>query len=212
MPSEENDLDEAYSRFGKRLKSKEASQDPAKDKALRTRLEEVDRQAPSKSKLFVEADSRLEQLKEELQIEVQKPQTLHEYVVYLLAHDPTTTAVAVADLYSTIHELDQYKGLSRKAFHKQLEQLEKENTVFLTEIQGTLVIKLRDEFLSEDEATILDIAARKKGKTSMEQIMVSTGWTQARTKLALDALTTKKMVVQKKSFTRGIQYQVSNDT
>jgi hypothetical protein len=211
MPSEENDLDEAYTRFGKRLKSKQIAQDPTKDEVLRTRLEEVDRQAPEKTKLFGEADTRLEQLKEEFHIEVQKPQTLREYVVYLLSQD-SSVAISVADLYSKIHDVDQYKRFSRKDIRKQLKKLEKEEMVNLTEIEGTLVIKLRDEFLSEDEATILDIAARKSGKVSMEQIMVSTGWTQARTQIALDALVVKKMVVQKKSFTRGTRYQVSNDT
>lgn len=212
MPSEENDVDEAYSRFGKRLKSKEAAQHPTKDEELRKRLEEVDRQAPSKSKLFVDADTRLEQLKEEFHIEVQKPQTLQEYIIYLLAQDLTAPTIAVADLYSKIHQMDQYKRLSRKEFQKQLQQLEKEETVQLSEVQGTLVIQLRDEFLSEDEATILDIAVRKSGKVSMEQIMVSTGWTQVRTQFALDSLVSKKMVAQKKSFTRGTRYQVTNDT
>jgi len=50
MPSEENDLDKAYSRYGKRLKSKVAAQDPTTDEKLRTRLEDVDSQTPSKSK------------------------------------------------------------------------------------------------------------------------------------------------------------------
>ncbi len=211
MPSKENDLDEAYSRLGKRLKSKEAAQDPTKDEALRTRLEEVNRQAPSKSKLFVETNSRLEQLQEEFQIEVQKPQTLQEYLVFLLAQD-TAAAIAVADLYSKIHEVEQYKGLSQKEFQRQLKQLEEEEMVHLTEIQGVLVIKLQDDFLSEDEATILDIASRKSGKVSMEQIMVSTGWSQVRTQIALDSLKAKKMVSQKKSFTRGTRYQLTNDT
>ncbi|MFX1318670.1 MAG: hypothetical protein ACFE9D_02925 [Promethearchaeota archaeon] len=211
MPSKENDLDEAYSRFRKRLKSKEAAQNPIEDEALRTRLEEVDRQAPSKSTLFIEADSRLEQLKEEFHIEVQKPQTLQEHVVFLLARD-SVAAIVVADLYSKIHEMEQYKRLSHKEFQKQLKQLEKEEKVRLSEIQGVLVIKLHDEFLSEDEATILDVAARKSGKISMEQIMVSTGWSQARTQMALDSLAAKKMLVQKKSFTRGTRYQLTKDT
>jgi len=211
MPSKENDLDEAYSRFGKRLKSKEATKDPTKDEALRTRVEEVNRQAPSKSKLFVETNSRLEQLHEEFQIEVQKPQTLQEYLVFLLAQD-TAAAIAVADLYSKIHEVEQYKRLSQKEFQRQLKQLEKEEMVHLTEIQGVLVIKLQDGFLSEDEATILDVASRKSGKISMEQIMVSTGWSQVRAQIALDSLIAKKMVTQKKSFTRGTRYQLMNDT
>ena len=215
MPSEENDLDEAYSRYGKRLKSKEAAQDPTKDEELRTRLEHVDRQSSKESKLFTESATRLEQLKEEFQIEVHIPQTLPEYMVYLLAQghvsDPSTTTVAMADLFSETHEVEQFRKTSQKEFQRTLKQLEKEGTIQLKEIQGTLVVKLRDEFLSEDEATILDVAARKDGKASLEQIMLSTGWTQARVQIALEALISKKMVVRKTSFTRGTRYQVSDD-
>ena len=102
--------------------------------------------------------------------------------------------------------------VSKKEFEKTLKRLNKDNTVQLKEIQGTLVIKLHDEFLSEDEAAILNVAARKDGKTSLEQIMLSTGWTQARVRIALDLLIAKKMIVQKKSFTRGTQYQLSDET
>jgi DNA-binding MarR family transcriptional regulator len=215
MPSEENDLDEAYSRYGKRLKSKEAVQDPTKDEELRTRLEQVDRQSPKKSKLFTESDTRLEQLKEEFQIEVQIPQTLPEYVVYLLAQGqvsaPSSTTAAMADLFSETHEVEQFRKISQKEFQKTLKQLEKAGTIQIKEIQGTLVVKLHDEFLSEDEVMILDVAARKDGKASLEQIMLSTGWTRARVQIALEALISKNMVVRKTSFTRGTRYQVSND-
>ncbi len=215
MPSEENDLDEAYSRYGKRLKSKVTAKDPTKDEELRTRLEQVDRQSPKKTELFTESSTRLEQLKEEFQIEVHIPQTLPDYVVYLLAHGqvsgPQTTTVTMADLFSKTHEVEQFRKISQKEFQKILKQLEKADTIQLKEIQGTLVVKLRDEFLSEDEATILDVAARKDGKASLEQIMLSTGWTQARVQIALESLISKNMVVRKTSFTRGTRYQVSND-
>ena len=212
MPSEENDLDEAYARYGKRLKAKVAAQDPTKNEELRERLEDVDSQAPSKSKLFTESESRLEQLKEEFQIEIQQPQTLQEYVIHLLASGQISdsSTVAVADLYSEIHEVKQFRKLSRKDFQKTLKQLEKEEALHLKEIQDTLVVKLHDEFLSEDEATILDVAARKDGKASIEQIMLSTGWPQARVKIALDSLIAKNMVTKKRSFTRGTRYQVSD--
>jgi hypothetical protein len=213
MSPEEKDLDDAYSRYGKRLKSKLAKQEPTKDEKIRTRLEQVDREAPLDSRLFAQSDARLEQLKEEFQIAIQKPQTLQEYIVYLLAQEhvggTAGSNIALVDLYSAIHHVDQYRKLSRKEFEKSLKRLEKEATVQLTEIRGTLVVKLRDRFLSEDEATILDIAARKDGKTSLEQIMLSTRWTQARVQTALDSLITKKMIVQKKSYTRGTRYQVS---
>ncbi len=216
MPSEEKDLDEAYTRYGKRLKSKAATQDPTKDENLRARLEDVDSQAPSKSELFAESETRLKQLKEEFQIEIQLPQTLQEYIVYHLApgqiSGSTSTTITVADLYSEIHNVVQFRKLSRKEFQKKLKQLEKEEAIHLKEIQGTLVVKLREEFLSEDEATILDVAARKDGKASLEQIMLSTGWPQARVQIALDSLVAKKMVIKKKSFTRGTRYQVSDET
>ncbi|MHA2405590.1 MAG: hypothetical protein ACXACH_02410 [Candidatus Hermodarchaeia archaeon] len=215
MPSEENDLDEAYSRYGKRLKSKVATKDPTKDEELRTRIEQVDRQSPKKTELFTESDIRLAQLKEEFQIEIHIPQTLPDYVVYLLAQGqvsgPSTTTVVMADLFSEIHEVEQFRKISQKELQKTLKQLEKADTIQLKEIQGTLVVKLRDEFLSEDEATILDVAARKDGKASLEQIMLSTGWTQARVQIALESLISKNMVVRKTSFTRGTRYQVSND-
>jgi hypothetical protein len=215
MPSEENDLDEAYSRYGKRLKSKVAAKDPTKDEELRTRLEQVDRQSPKETELFTESDIRLAQLKEEFQIEIHIPQTLPDYVVYLLAQgqvsSPSTTTVTMADLYSETHEAEQFRQISQKEFQKTLKKLEKTGTIQLKEIQGTLVVKLHDEFLSDDEATILDVAARKDGKASLEQIMLSTGWTQARVQIALESLISKNMVVRKTSFTRGTRYQVSND-
>jgi hypothetical protein len=215
MPSEENDLDEAYSRYGKRLKSKVAAKEPTKDDELRARVEQVDRQSPKKTELFTESSKRLAQLREEFQIEVHIPQTLPDYVVYLLAQGQisgtSTTTVAVADLFSETHEVEQFQKISQKEFQKILKQLEKADTIQLKEIQGTLIVKLRDEFLSEDETTILNVAARKEGKASLEQIMLSTGWSQARVQIALETLISKNMVVRKTSFTRGTRYQVSND-
>lgn len=216
MPSEEKDLDEAFSRYSKRLKDKMTARDPVNDDELRERLEEVDRHSPEKSELFADSEARLQQLKEEFHIEVQVPQTLQEYIVYLLAQghvgEPSSTTVSVADLYTEIHDLNEYRKVSRKDFEKALKQLEKNRTVHLSEVQGTRIAKLHSQFLSEDEAAILDVAARKDGKASIEQIMVSTGWTQARVQIALDALISKDMVVKKKSFTRGTRYQLSEDT
>ncbi|MFX1582013.1 MAG: hypothetical protein ACFFCJ_07305 [Promethearchaeota archaeon] len=216
MPSEEKDLDEAYSRYGKRLKDKMAAQDPIKDEELRARLEQVDRHSPAKSKLFADSEARLQHLKEEFFIEVQVPQTLQEHIVHLLAQghegELSGTTVSVADLYTEIHDVNEYRKVSRKKFEKALKQLEKNETVQLSEVKGTRVVKLRSQFLSEDEAAILDVAARKDGKASIEQIMVSTGWTQARVQIALDALISKKMVAKKKSFTRGTRYQLSEGT
>ena len=77
------------------------------------------------------------------------------------------------------------------------------------EVKGTLVLQLRSEFLSEDEATILGIATRKEGKASLEAIMLSTKWPQARVRLALEALITKKLMVPKKSFVSGTRYEVT---
>ena len=92
MPAEQDnqdDLDEAFQRFGKRLKGKVEAGDPTKDSEFRTRLEEVDSQVPSKAQLFSEVESQLKQLKEEFHIEIQLPQTLEESIVHLLATDST---------------------------------------------------------------------------------------------------------------------------
>ncbi len=218
MPSEQDDnseLDEAFQRYRKRLKKKASESEPTKDAELRSRLEALDDQAPSKTRLFSDADSRLQQLKEEFHIEIQTPQTLPEQIVHLLAQarrsgtqDGTMSA---ADLYSRIHETDRFNQLSNKEFQKALKQLEKDEMVQVSEIQGTLLVRMHDEFLSEDAATILDIAARKGGKVTLEQIMLTTQWSQARVTIALDSLMAKKMVTQKKSFVSGTRYQVKEE-
>jgi hypothetical protein len=218
MPSEQednDDLDKAFQQFGKRLKKKKSESEPHKDVELRTRLEDVDGQAPSKTPLFSDADSRLQQLKAEFHIEVHSPQTLHEQIVHLLAQERGSgtqdATVTAADLYSRIHETERYNQLSSKEFQKALKQLEKDKVVQVSEIKGTLLIRMRDEFLSEDAATILDIAARKGGKVSLEQIMLTTQWSQARVTIALNSLMAKKMVTQKKSFVGGTRFQVSEE-
>jgi hypothetical protein len=217
MPSEQEDngdLDKAFQQFGKRLKKKESESDPHKDVELRARLEDVDGHKPSKTPLFSEADSRLQQLKEEFHIEVHSPQTLHEQIVHLLAQERGSgtqdATVTAADLYSRIHETERFNQLSSKEFQKALKQLEKD-VIQVSEIKGTLLVRMRDEFLSEDAATILDIAARKGGKVSLEQIMLTTQWSQARVTIALNSLMTKKMVTQKKSFVGGTRFQVSEE-
>ena len=218
MPAEQDnqdDLDEAFQRFGKRLKRKVEAGDPTKDTELRTRLEELDSQAPSKTQLFSDVEPQLKQLKEEFHIEIQLPQTLEESIVHLLATDSTgkktKAPLTAADLYTQIHAIDQYSKLSSKELQKVLKKLEKEKVLHISEVQGTLVVQLHDEFLSEDEAAILNIAARKSGKVSLEQIMLSTQWPQIRVQLALDALIAKKMVVKKKSFVGGTRYQVQEE-
>jgi len=218
MPSEQDDngdLDKAFQQFGKRLKKKESESDPHKDAELRARLEDVDGHAPSKSPVFSDADSRLQQLKEEFHIEVHSPQTLHEQIVHLLAQERGSgtqdATVIAADLYSRIHETDRFNQLSSKEFQKTLKQLEKDEVVQVSEIKGTLLVRMRDEFLSEDGATILDIAARKGGKVSLEQIMLTTQWSQARVTIALNSLMAKKLVTQKKSFVGGTRFQVSEE-
>lgn len=219
MPAEQDnndDLDEAFQQFSKKLKRKVDAGDPTKDPELRTRLEELDVQVPSKSHFFSDVESQLKQLKEEFHIEIQVPQTLEESIVHLLATDATgkktKSPLTAADLFTQIHAIDQYSQLSSKELQKVLKKLEKENVLHLSEVQGTLVVQLHDEFLSEDEAAILDIAARKAGKVSLEQIMLSTQWSQLRVQLALDALIAKNMVVKKKSFVGGTRYQVSEDS
>lgn len=215
MPTneKEKDLDQAFEQFGKQLKARVKAKDPTKDTEFRTRLETVDDQAPADSILFEAAKSRLQQLKEEFHFEVQVPQTPQDHVVHLLAtsEPPTTFAgpLAAADLYAQIHATEQHRGLSSKAFHKLLKKLEKDGVVQISEVKGTLVLQLRSEFLTEDEATILRIAARKEGKASLEEIMLSTQWPQARVRLALEALITKNMMKLKKSFVDGTRYEVA---
>ena len=215
MPTneKEKDLDQAFEQFGKQLKAKVKAKDPTKDAEFRTRLEAIDDQAPADSTLFKAAEPRLQQLKEEFHFEVQVPQTPQDHVVHLLATSEPPTAIAgplaAADLYAQIHATEQHRGLSSKAFHKLLKKLEKNGVVQISEVKGTLVLQLRSEFLTEDETTILRIAARKEGKASLEEIMLSTQWPQARVRLALEALITKNMMQLKKSFVNGTRYEVT---
>ena len=218
MPSEEDDnsdLDEAFQRYSKRLKKKASDSEPIKDAELLSRLEAIDDHAPSKTPLFSDADSRLQQLKEEFHIQVQTPQTLPEQIVHFLAQERRSGTqegtMSAADLYSRIHETDRFNQLSNKEFKKALKQLEKDEMVQVSEIRGTLLVRMHDEFLSEDATTILDIAARKGGKVTLEQIMLTTQWSQARVTIALDSLMAKKMVTQKKSFVSGTRYQVTEE-
>jgi len=215
MPTneKEKDLDQAFEQFGKQLKAKVKAKEPTKDAEFQTRLETINDQIPKNSILFEEAEPRLQKLKAEFHFEIQIPQTPQEHVVHLLATSESPTAfagpLAAADLYAQIHATEQHHGLSSKAFHKLLKRLEKEGVIQLSEVKGTLVLQLRSEFLSEDEATILRVAARKEGKASLEAIMLSTQWSQARVRLALEALIAKNMMVTKKSFVSGTQYEVT---
>ena len=218
MPSEEDDnsdLDETFQRYSKRLKKKASDSEPIKDAELLSRLEATDDHAPSKTPLFSDADSCLQQLKEEFHIQIQTPQTLPEQIVHFLAQERRSGTqegtMSAADLYSRIHETDRFNQLSNKEFKKALKQLEKDEMVQVSEIRGTLLVRMHDEFLSEDAATILDIAARKGGKVTLEQIMLTTQWSQARVTIALDSLMAKKMVTQKKSFVSGTRYQVTEE-
>jgi hypothetical protein len=158
---------------------------------------------------------RLQQLKEEFHIEVRTPQTLPEQIVHFLAQERRSGTqdgtMSAADLYSRIHETDRFNQLSNKEFQKALKQLEKDEMVQVSEIRGTLLVRMHDEFLSEDAATILDIAARKGGKVTLEQIMLTTQWSQARVTITLNSLMAKKMVMQKKSFVNGTRYQVTKE-
>jgi hypothetical protein len=215
MPTNEreNDLDQAFRQFGKQLRAKVKAKDPTKNADLQARLESIDDQTPSNSILFEQAEPRLHQLKEEFHFEVQIPQTPQDHVVHLLAASQAASTIegplAAADVYAQIHGSEQHRGLSMKAFHKFLKKLEKDGVIQLAEVKGTLVLQLCSEFLTEDESTILGIAARKEGKASLEAIMLSTQWPQARVRLALEALIAKDLMVIKKSFVSGTRYQVT---
>lgn len=209
----ENNLDKAFEQFGKRLRAKAKEQDPTKDIELQSRLEKINDQAPLKSDLFAAAESRLTQLKEEFHFELQTPQTPRDLIVHLLATPELSGVVKqpipAADVYTQIHQTEQYRKLSSKAFYKLLKQLEKDEVLQLLEVKGTLVVQLKSEFLSEDESVILGIAARKRGRASLEEIMLSTQWPQTRVRLALESLIAKNMVTAKKSIVNGTRYQAS---
>ncbi len=216
MPPEytDDELDAAFKRFGKRLKAKEVAQDPAKTRELKTRVEELAHQAPRKAKFFAASSERLDRLQTDFEIIIQPPDTLPELIVFLLAQEKirgkTTLTTTAVDLYTRIHEEANFPYISIKAFQKALKQLRKSEVLDLQEINDTLTLRLRQEFLSDDEATILDLAARKGGSISMEQAMVSTQWSHARVRAILETLTSKKLVVVKSSYSRGTRYQVKN--
>jgi hypothetical protein len=216
MPPEysNDELDAAFKRFGKRLKAQEAKQDPARTSELKARVEELARRAPQKAKLFAASSEKLDQLQTDFEIIIQPPKTLPELIVFLLAHDKihgkSTLTTAAVDLFTRIHKESSFSHISIKDFQKALKQLTKSKVLDLKETDDTLIIRLHQEFLSDDEVAILDLAARKGGSISIEQAMVSTQWPQARVRTALDTLTSKKIVTVKSSYTRGTQYRVKN--
>ena len=215
MPSEEsnNDLDTAFKRYGKRLKKTEADQDPKRDRDLRARVEKIDATIPYNAELTSETERILKVLKDDFEIVVKPPSTPDEFLVHLLARrriqDPSTWTIAASELYTQLHEIPSFQRISPKTLRKVLTRLEKKKVLQLKESEETLLIRLRSDFLTEDEARLLDIAARKGGVVTMEQAMVSTQWSQARVVTALEALTAKKMLVLKKGYAHGKQYQVT---
>ncbi len=217
MPEEESDeLDAAYRRFSQHLKRKLAERDPARDAELRARVERVDAEAPHRARLFEEGEDTLRRLRNSFQITLKPPSTLQEYLTFLLALERSGTAkvttIAAADLYSQLHEAEYFSSASLKDFRRALAQLEKEQVLTLHENQGTILIRLLQEFLSDDAAELLDIAARKGGILSLEQAMLATGWPQARVRTALKALLEKRLVVQKRSFVQGTRFHTTDQT
>ncbi|MFX1474262.1 MAG: hypothetical protein ACFFCO_02125 [Promethearchaeota archaeon] len=217
MPEEETDeLDEAYRRFSQHLKSKLAERDPARDAELRARLERVDSETPHRARLFAEGEDTLRRLKSDFQITLKPPDTLEEYLVYLLTLERSSlakpTTIAAADLYSQLHDASYFSDVSFKDFRRALAQLEKEKVLSLHESRGTVMIRIHQEFLSDDAAELLDVAARKGGALSLEQAMVATGWPQARVRTALEELLKKQLVVQTRSFVHGTQFQTTDQT
>jgi len=214
LPEEQTDeeIEAAYRRFAQRLKKRVAECHPSKDQALRARVERLDAEAPHQARFFAEAQERLQRLKAEFQITLQPPSNLHDLLTFLLARrraasdHPST--LAAAELYSLLHGTPGFSGVSPKEFRKALIRMEKERLIDLQESQGTLIVRLRHEFLSDDEVALLDLAARKGGSLSLEQAMLSTGWPRARVRAAMDALLSKKMAVREKSFVRGTRYRL----
>jgi hypothetical protein len=214
MHEEENDeLDEAYRRFSEHLKRTLAERDPARDVELRERFERVEAEEPHRARLFAEGEETLRQLRRDFEITLKTPSTLKEYLVYLLALERSSTARATtlpaADLYSQLLDARYFSDISIKDFQKALAQLEKDKVLILEELQGTIVIHIHQEFLSDDAAELLDVAARKGGVLSLEQAMVATGWPQARVRIALEALLEKNLVVRKRSFVHGTRFETT---
>ncbi len=217
MAEEENDeLDEAYRRFSQHLKRKLTERDPARDAELRARVERVDAEAPHRVRLFAEGEETLSRLKSDFQIALKPPNNLGEYLVFLLALERSgiakTTTIAAADLFSQLLEASYFSDVSIKDFRRALAKLEKEKVLTLHERRGTIMIRVRQEFLSDDAAELLDIAARKGGVLSLEQAMVATGWPQARVRTALETLLEKNLVVQKRSFVHGTRFQTTDQS
>jgi hypothetical protein len=215
MPGEheqDDEMDTAYRRFGKQLKDKVANIDATKDPKLRARVQELDAQAPHRAELFTKAEGTLQRLKDDFQITVQPPKTLPEFVIYILAQGRTKpesgSTVAVADVYTQLREVRDFSEVSFKAFRKALVQLEQKDALKLEEREGTLLVHLRQQFMSDDEAALLDLAARKGGTVTVEQAMVAMQWPQARVRTAFDALLAKKLVVRSASFVEGTRYRV----
>jgi len=151
---QDDETDEAYRRFAKQLKEKMASREPTKDPTLRTRVQELDAQAPQRAELFSQAEATLQRLKKDFQITVQPPKTLPEFVVFLLAQKRVGPGpmVAVADVYTQVRDVREFSDVSFKAFSKVLRQLEKKDALKLEEREGTLLVHLRQQFMSDDEA------------------------------------------------------------
>lgn len=215
MPTEheqDDEMDVAYRRFGKQLKDKVASRDATRDSKLRARVQELDAQAPQRAELFSKAEETLQRLKDDFQITVQPPKTLPEFVIYILAQRRTKvesgSTVAVADVYTQLRDVREFSEVSFKAFRKALVQLEQKDALKLEEREGTLLVHLRQQFMSDDEAALLDLAARKGGTVTAEQAMVAMQWPQARVRTAFDALLAKKLVVRSASFVEGTRYRV----
>lgn len=213
MPTErekDEELDEAYRRFGKQLKEKVAQRDATNDPKLRARIQDLDAEAPQRAELFSKAGATLQRLRDDFRITVQPPATLPEFVVYLLARRRSElgSTVAAADVYTLLKDAGQFSAVSFKAFRKALLQLEEKNALKLEEREGTLLVQLRQQFMSEDEAALLDLAARKGGNITVEQAMVALQWSQARVRTAFDALLAKKLVVRTTGFVEGTRYRV----
>lgn len=216
MTAEQNndeELDEAFRRFGRQLKEKDVEHHPTKDDKLRAHIEQIDAEAPHRSKLFAESEETLQRLKRDFHIVLQPPKTLHDLLIYLLSRSralgSSESTIAAADLYTKLHDTHDFTSVSPKAFRKALTKLEKEKVLHLHESEGVILIRLRQEFLSDDEVELLDIAARKGGAISLEAAMLATKWPLARVRTAIEALLAKKMIAEKRGFVQGTRFHVT---
>ncbi len=77
----------------------------------------------------------------------------------------------------------------------------------LTTIEGgALMVEFVPVALTDDPQQILSIAAKKDGSLSIEDVVVTLGWTEERVKNALELLVTNGVAKEQRSYSKSTQY------